>query len=571
VELNDFRGSLLFPPDSNPEDALRPLAGETVRDLGLTELSIRLSRNGVQPARVLEILSSPAIDSDVIRYRQDIFSDFYRSQTMFDAFASVIPKIEEISLFAETRKDSRSPLQETIWRLGELELYVDCIETLAAGFSRATEEIRSVGLTLFRSYIEATTSSPKFSNMRDELPKLRAGLRKKQSVTIGVNLDERLRPVEATLLSINEFTFREQAMLPRIFGVGRDDEFVTSAPMHSSPVPESYAREPHRKFPLSPLFQDLEQLLGATVRPMVHVLNKYLMVNTSILRRLQADVAFFLGAASLFKELASAGLPLCKPGILSPGDRELRAVNFYNLLLATRLLEKTGKTIPADVGRDETNRNVKNHIVLNDAELDSEARLQILTGPNQGGKTTYTQGIGILQVLAQCGLYVPAESTTLSPADEIVTHFPAEEKGQLATGRLGEEAQRFAAIFETITERSMVLLNESLASTSPGEGEYLAEDIVRALSVLGARGIFATHLHGLADRVAELNDSTDGRSRLGSLVAGVEERLDSAAAIRTFHIRKGAPAGKSFASDIASQYGISFEQLTDRLRRRKLL
>ncbi len=85
---------------------------------------------------MLEILSSPAIDSGVIRYRQDIFSDFYRSRAIFDAFASVIPKIEEISLFAETRKDSRSPLQEAIWRLGELELYVDCIETLAAGFSR---------------------------------------------------------------------------------------------------------------------------------------------------------------------------------------------------------------------------------------------------------------------------------------------------------------------------------------------------------------------------------------------------------------------------------------------------
>ncbi len=304
---------------------------------------------------------------------------------------------------------------------------------------------------------------------------------------------------------------------------------------------------------------------------MVRVLNRYLLVNTSILRRLQADAAFFLGAASLFKELASAGLPVCKPSILSPEDRELRTLNFYNVLLAMRLLEKKLLTNRDDGGQEATDRIEKNEIVLNDAEFDGNARLQILTGPNQGGKTTYTQGIGVLHVLAQCGLYVPAETATLSPADEIVTHFPAEEKGQLATGRLGEEAERFAGIFETITDRSVVLLNESLTSTSPGEGEYLAEDIVRALSVLGARGIFATHLHGLADRVASLNDSTDGRSRLGSLVAGVEERLDSAAAIRTFHIRKGAPGGKSFASDIASQYGISFEQLTDRLRRRNLL
>ncbi|WP_455381775.1 MutS-related protein [Salinispira pacifica] len=574
MELHDFRGSLLFPPGSDESVAVQPLSEETVRDLGLAEISRRISREGTSPSKVLEILSAPSVDAQVIRYRQAVLSDLYRSQPLYEAFASIVPKIEEIALFADTRKDSRSPLQEAIWRLGELELYVSCIETLAEGFNREGQQISSQGLKLLAEYLDATTVSAQFQSLQQELPKLRAGLRRKQSVTLGINLDERLRPVEATLLSVNEYRFQEQALLPRILGMGGDDESLTSTTLHTSPVPETYARQAHRKFPLAPLFQDLEQLLGSTIRPMVRVLNRYITVNTLVLRRLQSDAAFYLGAVDLYRELAEASLPVSRPEIGPAEERVLRAKGFYNLLLAMRLLSgdrAAGGTAGNGQSPESDERGVRERIVLNDAVFDEDSRLHILTGPNQGGKTTFTQGIGLLHVLVQCGLFAPAEEAYLTPADTVVTHFPAEEKGQLSTGRLGEEAERFAGIFERVTGRSVVLLNESLASTSPGEGEYLAEDIVRALCVLGARGIFATHLHGLAERVEELNAITEGPSRLGSLVAGVEEHDESDTAIRTFHIRKGAPAGKSFAKDIASQYGISFEQLTERLRRRNLL
>ncbi len=560
MDHNEFCGNLLFPPGADESASVRPLPDETVRDLGLEDIARVLSREGTSPAKVLDILGNPAVDTEVIRYRHEILSDLYRLPPLSRAFEAIIPKIEEIALFSDTRKDSRSPLQEAIWRLGELELYVSCIETLAEGFQEAKQEVSSRGLELLKRYLESTTASPQFQSLQTELPKLRAGLRRKQSVTLGINLDERLRPVEATLLSVNEYRFREKALLPRVLGMGADNESLTSTTLHTSPVPDQYARQVHRKFPLAPLFQDLEQLLGATIRPMVRVLNRYITVNTSVLRRLQPDATFYLGAARLFERLAGKGFPVCHPEIGPPEERRLTARNFYNVLLAMRLIEASPKE-----------KQVRAQVVLNDASFDDEARLHILTGPNQGGKTTFTQGIGLLCVLVQCGLFAPADEAYLTPADLVVTHFPAQEKGQLSTGRLGEEAERFAGIFEKITGQSIVLLNESLASTSPGEGEYLAEDIVRALSVLGSRGIFATHLHGLADRVEELNTTVNGRSRLGSLVAGVEENGKAESATRTFRIRKGAPAGKSFARDIASQYGISFEQLTERLHRRNLL
>ncbi len=558
-----FRTSLLFPQQAEARVNSRQLADETVKDLGLDEIARRMSREGINYQHVLEILSSPPTEEAVIRYRQDIFEDLYRSPAIATAFHQIIPKISEIALFADTRRDSRSPLQEAIWRLGELELYVECLDTLHEAFHHVDSEVRSQGLLLLRDHLEKTTRTDQFVSLRRELPTLREGLRRKRSVTIGINLDERLRPVDATLISINEQEYQEKSLLPRLFGRPDDDAFKTSTPLHSSPVPDEYAHDPRLKVPLAPLFQDLEQLLGSTVRPMVRVLNRYITTNTAVLKTLQHEAAFYLGALTLLQTIEKAGLPVCKPAIRPIDDRHLEAADFYNIVLALRLVPHDAHgQAPPDISED---------LVLNSAYFNDESRIQILTGPNQGGKTTFTQGIGLLQVLAQCGIFVPARSAALSPADWIVTHFPAEERGLLNTGRLGEEAERFARMFEEITSRSVILLNESLTSTSPGEGEYLAEDIVRALCVLGTRGIFATHLHGLAERIESLNREFQGKSRLGSLVAGIREDAGSASAVRTYHIRSGPPEGKSFARDIAEQYGISFDQIAKRLRERNLL
>jgi DNA mismatch repair protein MutS len=123
------------------------------------------------------------------------------------------------------------------------------------------------------------------------------------------------------------------------------------------------------------------------------------------------------------------------------------------------------------------------------------------------------------------------------------------------------------------TRHSLVLLNESLSSTSPGEGLYLARDVVRALMLLGARAIFATHLHELAENLHALNAEMAGQgrgdTRAISLVAMTAKDGDGAR--RTYHIVPAPPMGLSFARDIASQYGISFEQLQRALAERNVI
>ena len=159
--------------------------------------------------------------------------------------------------------------------------------------------------------------------------------------------------------------------------------------------------------------------------------------------------------------------------------------------------------------------------------------------------------------LAQLGIYVPASQASISPCDNIFTHFPADENDTVDLGRLGEESKRLSEIFEVATERSVMLLNESLATTSVTEGLFIAKDVVKAMRFLGVRCIFNTHMHDLARSVEQLNSEVEGGSKAASLVTGMHDGE------RSFKVSLLPPQGVSYAKDIALKYGISFNQIKD--------
>src|SRR5690606_31881760 len=223
---------------------------------------------------------------------------------------------------------------------------------------------------------------------------------------------------------------------------------------------------------LYPLFRDLANVLKQSSRPIAAALQRYAHISSRALGDLAGELAFYLGAVDLMARLRAAGLPLCRPEILPAEARVCIASETANLNLALRLLA-------GDPGAD-----LGAAIVLNDVCFDDAGRVFILTGPNQGGKTTYTQGVGLLHVLAQAGLPVPGTAAQISPADAILTHFPLEEQPDSGAGRLGEEASRLSTLFERATRHSLVLLNESLSSTSFSESLYLARDVVRILRLM---------------------------------------------------------------------------------------
>lgn len=553
--------SLLWPPGADTTPCGERLSAGVQRDLSLGPVLDALSAGYTRAADLQELLATLATDPAVIRYRQDVLEDLLNAPALASQFEAFLPKANALDRYVYFPSRDQTPLHEVIWRIGQLELYVECVQILHTTCAAAGADLRSAGLRRLRDMIAGLHDDPQFDQLARALPALAAQVRGAVSVTIGVNLDDHLRPVEATLLAVNKERFRGAsfsligALLGRA-GPGGDWEGI--AQLHAMPHPTAATSSLGLDNPLlHPLFRDLADVLKQVTKPVAAALERYQRINVRFLDRLRTDLAFYLGAARLIERLRRSGLPMCRPELAPPDDRVCEVDGAYNLYFALRL-----------IGADGT-RDISREMVLNDVRFGAAGRILILTGPNRGGKTTYTQAVGLIQVLAQAGLYVPGSRARISPADAIYTHFPVEENPQAESGRLGEEAQRLGVIFERATRNSLVLLNESLATTSPGEGLYLARDLVRALRLLGARAIYATHLHDLAADLDDLNRTTPGDSAAASLVARVVEASETGDGVRqTYKIEPGPPIGKSYAREIASRYGISFEQLRRRLHER---
>lgn len=552
--------SLLWPPGFDRNQG-RKLASSTLTDLDLESIVLALCPERRYAQNIRSVLLTLCDDPAMIAYRQEILADLIDSPDLVSMIDAFLPTISTLNQFIYSGRPGQSPLHEVVWRIGQLENYVDAVQGLSTIFSSVGKAVRSGGLRHLRDFIRQTEQDDIFQQLVKELPSLIERVRSISSVTIGVNLDEQLRPVAATLLAVNnkKFTGASFSLLNLLMGKNAPGtEWSGIAPLHSMPNSTFVSRDVDSSNPaMYPLFRDLAQVLKQVSRPVAHALQQYTRVNIDLLGALQTELAFYLGAVQLLNQMRQRGLPMCCPELAPADDRRCDLEDTYNLSLALRLL-----------GRDD-HTHLSGSVITNDVLFDGEARIFILTGPNQGGKTTYTQAVGQIQVLAQAGLFVPGSRATISPVDAIYTHFPVEEQPDAEAGRLGEESRRLNDIFAGATRHSLILLNESLSSTSFGESLYLARDIVRILQLLGARAIYATHLHELAASVDELNTESPNGSKVISLVSLMSDGAE--ALHQTYKIVPGPPRGRSYAREVAARYGISYDQLEQMLRKRGLL
>ena len=553
--------SLLWPDGIRPAQTCTTLDPQCVRDLELETTLAAFTDSRLGRSTIREVFLHLCTDPAVIAYRQDILDDLWSNPNFTAHLEALLPELNALDTAHIAVDRRRSSLQEITWRLGELEHLVSCVTGLSTAFAQAGDKVRAAGWCALRDRIAQTAQDAVYQQLTRELPDMLRTVRAKVSVTIGVNLDGQLRPVAVTLLSVNERKFTASTFFDRLFG-RRGEDMQGLGPLHMVPdlgqghVPSGNRDRSRNVNPLMvPLFRDVAKVLDTVCQPIARALRQYNALHSGFLATLHGDLAFYLAAVRLMERLRSRGLPVCRPDIAPMTERVCVLHEAYNLNLALHQIAHAHGPAP---------------MVTNDVSMGEDGRICILTGPNQGGKTTYTQMVGLCQLLAQTGIWVPAAQARLSPVDNIYTHYPVEEHLAKGTGRFGDEAQRLSHIFAHGTRYSLILLNESLASTNPGESLYIAQDIVRILRRLGARAIFATHLHELAADVAALNASTTGESRIVSLVASRTEAGDDGPR-RSYKIVAGPPVGRSYARETAAQYGISYDQLSALLLQRGML
>jgi DNA mismatch repair ATPase MutS len=185
-------------------------------------------------------------------------------------------------------------------------------------------------------------------------------------------------------------------------------------------------------------------------------------------------------------------------------------------------------------------------VVGNDANVD-EQDLAIITGANQGGKSTFLRSVGLAQLMMQCGMFVSAASFCSSVYDSLFTHYKREEDTSMKSGKLDEELSRMSDIVDHITSNSMILFNESFAATNEREGAEIGRQILSALLDKRVKILCVTHLYELAHGFY--------RGNMGNVLFLRADRQVGGA--RTFKLFEGEPLQTSFGEDLYnSLFGI---------------
>jgi hypothetical protein len=238
----------------------------------------------------------------------------------------------------------------------------------------------------------------------------------------------------------------------------------------------------------------------------------------SFFQALRSEVGFYLGVMRLHEALTAIGAPTCTPDPQPCGRTALTAREMSDPCLALQM---------------------KRRVTANDLEADGKS-LIIVTGANQGGKSTFLRSVGVAQLMMQSGMFVAASGFTAAIVGSVHTHYKREEDDTMTSGKFDEELARMSQIADAIGSGDLLLCNESFAATNEIEGAEIAGEVIRAMTDTGIRIVYVTHMYDLAHRCEQERADT-------TLFLRADRGEDGQ---RTYRLREGAPLPTSFGADL---------------------
>ena len=561
--------SILFPRQG--EVAYREIPEETWHDLGLDTLTEKVAAQPHEAPLLKRVMMNLTADPEVAAFRSDVFEDIMRHPEIRGRLMKLLDKVKMFYDYGVVNRHEgdEAGIWDLMHRLEEYHDYILTVEAIRECLS--DRDLASEGLRALRDTVDRIYREKGFAALRKDVEEMRVTASEIRSLTVGINLNDRFEAVSMGLVSVNGKPFTKSGLLKNFLAsvnprdeIREDADWSGSYSFHPANAEsglfgavEKYAevslavRNPLAALSLAripeadgtanvPRQMDsaASMLASRIARKLKETLGKYLNVSVKEMAGLIPELVFYTRWAEYIQKKQAEGWSFCKPEARKrrEGPACMEAEGLYNLkLIAT---EK-----PEDV-------------VTNGLCFDREKRVYILTGANRGGKTTVTQAVGQLFILAQSGISVPASRFSYDPADSVLTHFPADEDKTLDLGRLGEECRRFRELFVRCTQDSLLLLNETFSTTSFEEGYFIASDAVRAVLERGTRTIYNTHMHKLAQDLDTVINREGAEGKAVSLVAETKEGKHS------FRVVVAPPEGQSFARDIAEKYGVTYECLT---------
>jgi DNA mismatch repair protein MutS len=507
-----FTSILFDPPEPGPE-AGGPGPPAFFGDLNLDQVvdAITAGRDSYQLEPFFWL---PLSSADAVNFRHDVFRDLDGTEVAghVASFAQRLRTMRES--LAQGRALHYKYQKEALF-LEAVDIYCEAVTSLAHDLSLASPLSR--GFISFRDFLSDYTSSAEFTALRAQTVKLKDDL-----AGIRYCLHIKGNRIRVTRYDSEPDYSREIEDIFRKFQQGEVKDyhakFRTMLDMDhvEAGILDLVAR-------LHPeIFADLDSFCQAN--------SDYL---NEVVARFDREVQFYVAYLDYLAPLRTAGLAFCYPEV-SAESKEVSADGCFDLALAAKLV--------AD----------KPTVVCNDLYLAGRERIFVVSGPNQGGKTTFARSFGQLHYLASIGCLVPGSSARLFLFDRMFTHFEREEDPGSLSGKLQADLLRMRGILEQATDRSVIIMNEIFTSTTLRDALYLSRQIMARITELDALCVCVTFL----DEMASFNDT------VVSMVAAV---LPDNPAVRTYHVVRRPADGLAYAAAISEKYGLSYDRVKGRV------
>ncbi|MDA8116762.1 MAG: DNA mismatch repair protein MutS [Actinomycetota bacterium] len=491
-------------------DAKAPLpwqAESLTQDLDLTTLFQAMAQGDAFILDLVAKVMFAGFERDIrtIRYRQEILADCLRQPVVIrELYALAVEAAEE------ARKQYRGlffdhfPDSVLRYSLSHMEALVALIKRLRRLSDARADHFASEGWTAFFARLTEELDDDYVARIEDHLTRLKF----RGGVLLSAELGEGHKGARCLLHPPPPG--RKETWWTRFLEWLEDYfpelwyPFKPKAPPHSfsvHPLDESGARA-------------LAEVRNRGIGLAANALAQSAEHVRGFFNALRTELAFYVGCLNLHDVLVQkkAVVGMASPRPMEEGNLSFQGL--YDICLALHL---------------------DTPVVGNDANAD-EKDLVLITGANQGGKSTLLRAIGLAQLMMQCGMFVPAESFAASVRDGLFTHYKREEDTALKSGKLDEELSRMSEIVDHLTPHSLVLLNESFAATNEREGSEIARQIIAALLERDIGVVCVTHLYELARWFHERNAEN-------ILFLRAERE-------RTFQLVVGEPLRTSFGEDL---------------------
>jgi DNA mismatch repair protein MutS len=505
--------SILFDQDGvGAEGGQEP---EFFGDLNLDQILASLT-SGREEYGLTPFFYCPLHDVEAVHYRHHVLGDLQREPVLgaVVAFADGMRRMRSHLALMEKLHYAR---QKQRWFLEAVATYCGAVADLHDQLAQL--ELRSRGFVGLRGYVTEYSGSDEFAALAAEV---RAVVKALAGVTYAVHIrGNRVRvgryDGEPDMSEEIEQTFAK-------FKRGAVKDYRVRLPEYAdmnhveAQILDLVAR-------LHPeVFSQLDQFCEGNQRYLDETIGKF-----------DREVQFYLAYLEYIAPLQASGLTFSQPRV-SAGAKDVRAADAFDLALATKLAQD------------------RSPVVCNDFHLDHPERILVVSGPNNGGKTTFARMFGQLHYLASLGLPVPGNDVRLFLPDRIFTHFEREEEIETLRGKFEDELVRIHDILDRATSDSVLIMNESFGSTTLRDALVVGTAVVRQISDLDALCVFVTFV----DELASLSEST---------VSMMSMVVPDDPAVRTYRVVRKPADGLAYAAAIADKYQLTYDALRKRIAR----